>query len=154
MPQYKDYSTCNFKKPKDPISYYNLIIRVCYTYRSELIRVRNVLNLGNQTQLALSKGIREFHTLSCLLNQFDSHLLIFLISFPIEGEGNSIRACTGMVGLKEQLLNFQKIYCMIFRVWKVEGVVVKEFIQGFEIIRAFSSQEITPKTLDSFSHSR
>ena len=135
----RDYSTCNFRKPKSPISHYNSIIRVCYTYRSELVRARNVLNLGNQTQLALSKGIREFHTLSCLLNQFNSHLLIFLISFPIEGEGNSIRACTGMVGLKEQLFNFQKVYCMIFRVWKAEGVVVKEFIQGFEVIRVFSS---------------
>ena len=141
----RDYSTCNFRKPKSSISHYNLIIRVCYTYKSELVRVRNVLNLGNQTQLALSKGIREFHTFSCLLNQFDSHLLIFLISFPIEGEGNSIWACTGMVGLKEQLLNFQKIYCMVFRVWKAEGVVVKKFIQGFEVIRVFSSQEITPK---------
>ena len=150
----RNYSTCNFRKPKGPISHYNSIIRVCYTYRSKLVRARNVLNLGNQTQLVLSKGIREFHTLSCLLNYFDSHLLIFLKSFPIEGEGNFIRACTGMVGLKEQLLNFQKVYCMIFRVWKVEEVVVKEFNQGFEVIRVFSFQEITPKTLDSFSHSR
>ena len=82
------------------------------------------------------------------------HLLIFLISFSIEGEGNSIRACTGIVGLKEQLLNFQKIYCMIFRVWEVEEVVIKKFIQSFEVIRAFSSQEITLKTFNSISHSR
>ena len=135
----KDYSTCNFRKPKSPISHYNSIIRVCYTYRSELVRVRNILNLGNQTQLALSKGVKEFHTFSCLLDQFNPHLLIFLISFPIEGEGNSIRACTSMVGSEEQLLNFQKVYCMIFRVWEAEGVVVKKFIKGFEIIRMFSS---------------
>ena len=150
----KDYSTCNFKKPKSPILHYNSIIRVCYTYRSELVRVRNVLNLGNQTQLALSKGVKKFHTFSCLLDQFNSHLLIFFISFLIEGEGNFIRACTGIVGLKKQLLNFQEVYCMIFRVWKMKGVVVKKFIQGFEVKRVFNSQEITSKAFDSFSHSR
>ena len=105
----KDYFTCNFRKPKSLILHYNSIIRVCYTYKSELVKARNVLNLGNQIQLAFSKEIREFYTLSYLLNQFNPHLLIFLISFLIEGEEIS-RQITNKIVLFTQFYNLFDLF--------------------------------------------